>query len=73
MSLAFQKIKSLQRNSERAGYDFFVTQDIIFERMRRKLVCECEMLRDDEKHRRLELEEMFEYVDRKIETISAKL
>ena len=41
------------------GYDFFVARDIIFERLGRKLVCECEMLRDDKKLRRLELERMF--------------
>ena len=41
------------------GYDFFVARDIIFERLGRKLVCECEMLRDDKKHRRMELESMF--------------
>ena len=34
-------------------------RDIIFERLGRKLICECEMLRDDEKLRRLELERMF--------------
>jgi hypothetical protein len=28
-------------------------------RMGRKLVCECEMLRDDEKRRRIELEKIF--------------
>ncbi len=44
---------------ERKGYDFFVARDIIFERLGRKLVCECEMLRDDEKLRRIELERMF--------------
>ena len=44
---------------ERTGYDFFAARDIIFERVGRKLVCECEMLRDDKKHRRMELESMF--------------
>jgi hypothetical protein len=44
---------------ERKGYDFFVARDIIFERLGRKLICECEMLRDDKKLRRLELEKMF--------------
>jgi hypothetical protein len=44
---------------ERIGYDFYVVRDIIFERIGRKLVCECEMLRDDEKRRRMELEKMF--------------
>ena len=28
--------------SERKGYDFFVARDIIFERLGRKLICECE-------------------------------
>ena len=45
--------------SERTGYDFYVVRDIIFERIGRKLVCECEMLRDDKKRRQLELESMF--------------
>jgi len=44
---------------ERTGYDFFVVRDILFERLGRKLVCECEMLQDNEKRRRMELESMF--------------
>jgi hypothetical protein len=44
---------------ERTGYDFYVVRDIIFERIGRKLVCECEMLRDDKKQRRMELERIF--------------
>jgi len=44
---------------EREGYDFFVARDIIFERLGRKLICECEILKNDEKLRRLELERMF--------------
>jgi hypothetical protein len=44
---------------ERTGYDFYVARDIIFERIGRELVCECEMLRDDEKLRRMEPERIF--------------
>ena len=44
---------------ERTGYDFFVVRDIIVERLGRRLICECEMLRDDKKQRRMELESMF--------------
>jgi hypothetical protein len=44
---------------ERTGYDFYVVRDIIFERLGRKLVCECEMLQDNKKRRRMELEKMF--------------
>jgi hypothetical protein len=44
---------------ERTGYDFYVARDIIFERLGRKLACECKMLRDDEKYRRMELEKIF--------------
>ena len=44
---------------ERTGYDFYVARDIIYDRLGRKLVCECELLRDDEKRRRMELESMF--------------
>jgi len=36
-----------------------VVRNIIFERIGRKLVCECEMVRDDEKLRRMELERIF--------------
>ena len=49
----------LWKYCERTGYDFFVVQDILFERIGRKQVCECEMLQDNEKRRRLELESMF--------------
>ena len=55
----WKPFRMLLNYSERKGYDFFVARDIIFERLGRKLVCECEMLRDDEKLRRLELEKMF--------------
>ena len=44
---------------ERTGYDFYVVRDIIFERLGRKLICECEMLQDNEKRRRMELEKIF--------------
>ena len=59
---------------ERTGYDFYVVRDIIFERVGRKLVCEFEMLRDDEKRRRMELEKMFgvdfgEPGDRRVELV----
>ena len=36
-----------------------MTRDIIFEWFGRTLVCGCEMLRDDEKRRRIELERTF--------------
>ena len=36
-----------------------MARDIIFERFGRKLLCECEMLGDNEKRRRMELERMF--------------
>ena len=49
----------LWKYCERTGYDFSVARDILFERIGRKLVCECEMLRDDERRRRIELERMF--------------
>ena len=49
----------LWKYCERTGYDFFVFRDIIFERLGRKLICECEMLQDNEARRRLELESMF--------------
>ena len=49
----------LWKYSERTGYNFFVVRDIIFERLSRKLVCECEMLQENEKRRRMELESMF--------------
>jgi hypothetical protein len=40
------------------NYHFETVEDE-FERIGRKLVCECEMLRDDKKRRRMELEKMF--------------
>ena len=55
----WKPFKILWDYCERTGYDFFVARDIIFERLRRKLICECEMLRNDKKHRRMELESMF--------------
>ena len=36
-----------------------MVRDIIFERLGRKLVCECELLKDNEKRRRMDLESMF--------------
>ena len=51
--------KLLWNYSERKGYDFFVARDIIFERLGLNLICECQMLRDDKKLRRMELEKMF--------------
>ena len=55
----WKPFKLLWDYCERTGYDFYVTRDIVFERLGRKLICECEMLRNDEKHRRMELESMF--------------
>ena len=55
----WKPFKILWDYCEQTGYDFFVARDIIFERLGRKLICECEMLRDDKKHRRMELESMF--------------
>ena len=55
----WKPFKILWDYSERTGYDFFVVRDIIFERIGRKLVCECEMLRDHKKQRRMELESIF--------------
>ena len=55
----WKPFKILWDYSEQTGYDFFVARDILFERLGRKLICECEMLRDDKKHRRMELESMF--------------
>jgi hypothetical protein len=55
----WKPFKILWNYSERAGYDFFVTRDIIFEMLGRKLTCECELMRNDKKHRRMEPESMF--------------
>ena len=55
----WKPFKFLWNYSEQTGYDFFVARDSIFERLGRKLICECEMMRDSEKLRRLELERMF--------------
>ena len=37
-------------------YDFFEARDMIFERIGRRLECECELLRNDAAIRRRELE-----------------
>ena len=58
-NLNWKPFRHLWDYCERNGYDFFVARDIIFERIGRKLVCECEMLRDDKKRRRMELDSMF--------------
>lgn len=55
----WKPFKFLWNYSERDRYDFFVARDIIFEWFGRKLVCECEVLSDDEKRWRMELERMF--------------
>ncbi len=55
----WKPFKILWDYCERTGYDFFVVRDILFERLGRKLVCEYEMLGDDKKRRRMELEMMF--------------
>jgi len=39
-----------------ARNDFFEAREMIFERIGRKLYCECELLRDDDAIRRRELE-----------------
>ena len=44
---------------EKTGYNCYVIRDIIFERLGRKLFCECEMLQDNEKRRRVELKRIF--------------
>ena len=49
----------LWKYCERTRYDFFVVRDILFEHLGRKLVCECELLQDNEKRRRMELKSMF--------------
>ena len=49
----------LWKYCERTGYDFFVVRNILFERLDRKLVCECEMLQDNDKRRQMELERIF--------------
>jgi hypothetical protein len=59
LNLNWKPFRLLWNYCELTGYDFYVVQDIIFERFGRKLVCECEMLRDDEKRRRMELEKIF--------------
>jgi len=58
-NLNWKPFRLLWDYCEENGYDFFVARDVIFERLGRKLVCECQMLRDDEQRRRLELEKTF--------------
>ena len=42
------------------GYDYYAVQYVIFECIGCRLLCECKMLRDDEKRQRMELEGMFD-------------
>ena len=58
-NLNWKPFKIFYDYCERTGYDFFAARDIIFERIGRKLVCECEMLGDDKERRRMELERIF--------------
>ena len=44
---------------ERTGYDDFEVRDIIFERIGRQVICECQILNDDREIRRMELERIF--------------
>jgi hypothetical protein len=55
----WQPFRLLWDYSGGTGYDFFAVRDIIFEMLGRKLTCECELMRNDKKHRRMEPESMF--------------
>ncbi len=48
--------QNLEWYCDKTRYDFFEARDMSFERIGRKLDCECELLRDDEAIRRRELE-----------------
>ena len=43
----------------RTGYDDLEVRDLIFERIGRKVICECLILNDDKEIRRKELEKIF--------------
>ena len=53
---SWKQWQHLEYQCDKAGYDFFETRDMIFERIGRKLVCECELLRNSDEIRRRELE-----------------
>lgn len=44
---------------ERTGYDDFEVRDILFERIGRQVVCECQFINDDKEIRRKELEAIY--------------
>ena len=45
----------LEAYCDKTCYDFYEARDMIFQRIGRKLVCECELLRNDDEIRRREL------------------
>jgi hypothetical protein len=55
----WKPFKHLERYCERTGYDDLEARDIIFERIGRKVICECLILNDDKEIRRKELEKIF--------------
>ena len=55
----WKPFKNLEWYCERTGYDDLEVRDIIFERIGRKVICECLILNDDKEIRRKELEKIF--------------
>jgi hypothetical protein len=55
----WKPFENLWAYCEKTGHDFYEAKDIIEEQIRRKLICECQLLNDEKAIRRKELQAMF--------------
>ena len=55
----WKPFQHLEQYCERTRFDFLTVKDIIEDRIGRKFVCECQLLRDDRTRRRFELERIY--------------
>jgi len=55
----WKPFQHLEQYCERTGFDFLSVKDIIEDRIGRKFICECQLLRDDRARRRFELERIY--------------
>ena len=51
--------QNLEQYCEKIGFDFLTVKDIFEDRIDRKFVSECQLLRDDRARRRFELERLY--------------
>ncbi len=55
----WKPFQHLEQYCERTRFDFLTVKDIIEDRIGRKIICECQLLRDDRTRRRFELERIY--------------